>query len=282
MYKIAALFIVFVLSATAYALPIGNPWEASLMRDGIFREGHCASYCDPCISWCDAWSFRVGFYGDYVYNYHMEVDRHDHHDNIHDTEIWTNAAYLAFNMFDRFDFFATLGTSEFEIYTPRKAFGGSGDNDFETIKTDTDFSWSIGIRATLWECGCLGIGGEAQYFSACPDINFVKRENSDPDYRDGDGFEYQEWQIGFGAAYRINIASCATALVPYLGIKWGRAWIDMGNIESNGLTIHDLRSDKLFGYAFGITLLGCNKASVTAEARFIDEKALYVNGQFRF
>ncbi len=282
MKKIAALLTGLALSTCAYGLPIGNPWEAGLMRDGVFKEGHCASFCDPCVSWLDAWSVRIGFYGDYVYNYHMEVDRHNHRDNIHDTEIWTNAAYFALNLFDRFDFFATLGTSKFEIHTPRKAFGGAGDNNFVTIQTDTDFSWSLGIRATLWECGNLGLGAEAQYFSSNPNINYVKREGVAPDYRNEDDLEYQEWQIGFGAAYRINIASCATALIPYLGVKWGRAWIDLENIESGGLTIYDLRSDKNFGYAFGMTLLGCNKASVTVEARYIDEKALYVNGQLRF
>jgi len=55
-------------------------------------------------------------------------------------------------------------------------------------------------------------------------------------------------------------------------------------VVTNGeaLTFFNLRSERNFGYAFGLTLLGCNKTSVTVEARFIDEKALYVNGQFRF
>ncbi|MCC5831546.1 MAG: hypothetical protein JJU12_00685 [Chlamydiales bacterium] len=282
MHNITALLTLLLFSATAYALPIGNPWEASLMREGLFREGHCASYRDPCLSWRDSWGVRIGFYGDYVYNYRMEVDRHNGRDKIHTTEISTNAGYLAFNLFDRFDLFATLGTSEFEIKTPRKAFGGEGANNFLAISTNTGFSWSFGLRATLWECGCLGVGAETQYFSSCPNINFVKRENSNPDYRGRDLFEFQEWQIGLGAAYRINIGSCSTALLPYLGLKWSRAWIEMGKIQSGGLTIDDLRSDKNLGYAFGITLLGCNRASLTAEARFVNEKALYINGQFRF
>jgi major outer membrane protein len=281
MKQIAAVLTFFVLSAIGYALPIGNPWEASLMRDGLFREGCCTSFCDP-STWCNAWSFRIGFYGDYVYNHRMEIDRSHQRDNIHETEIWTNSGYLAFNMFDRFDLFATLGTTQLEINTPRKSFGGTGINDYVAIQSDTGFSWSIGIRAALWEFGSLGIGAEAQYFSACSDINFVKEENADPDYRDGDNLKFQEWQLGFGAAYRINIASCTTALVPYIGIKWGRGWIDLGKIQSGELTIYDLRSERSIGYACGITLLGSNKASVTAEARYVDEKALYVNGQFRF
>jgi len=286
MKKIAAVFMGLVLSASAYALPIGNPWEASIMSDGVFWEGHCADYCDPCVNWCDAWSVRIGFYGDYVYNHHMELDRHGNRASIHETQIWTNAAYLALNLYDRFDVFGTLGTSHFEINTPKKSFGAV-NNDYATVETETDFSWSIGLRGTIWECGNFGVGGEAQYFRSCPDINYVKEENNEPRYRRDDPFKYHEWQIGFGAAYRINIASCATALIPYMGVKWGRAWVDMNDIVvvvTNGeaLTFFNLRSERNFGYAFGLTLLGCNKTSVTVEARFIDEKALYVNGQFRF
>lgn len=276
MKKIAAALASLFLMGGLCALPIGNPSEASLLCDGVFMQGEC-----------DIWSIRAGFYGDYVYNDHMEVDRHGNHGSIHDTKIWTNAGYLAFNLYDRLDIFATLGASHLNIHTPRVVFGGSGLNNYVTIETDTDFSWSLGLRTTLWQCNCLGVGVEAQYFRACPQINYVKREGLDPVYPSNEHMKYQAWQVGIGASYRINIASCATALIPYLGIKVAQAWGDMGKFQSTlnsdtTFTFYDLRNERNVGYAFGLTLLGCNRSSVTVEARFVDEKALYVNGQLRF
>ena len=282
MKKLVAPLLTLLISSSAYALPIGNPWEASLMYNGVFWEGHCADYRDPCINWCDGLSVRLGFYGDYVFNRHMEVSRHEGHASIHDTEIWTNAGYVAFNMWDRFDIFATLGTTQLQIFTPQSAFS-TNSNVFIRVETETDFSWSLGMRGTIWECGCFALGGEAQYFQTRPDINFTQLEAKDPLYSDkGEKLKFKEWQIGLGAAYRINITSCVTAVIPYLGVKWGHTWIDMDDKLIAGGHLFDLRNERDFGYAFGLTLLGCNKTSITVETRFIDEKALYVNGQFRF
>ena len=280
MKKLPATLLTILISGSAFALPIGNPWEASIMCDGIFREGYYADCRDPSINWCDAWSIRVGFYGDYVFNLHMKVDGNEN-PTIHDTEIYTNAAYLAFNLWDRIDLFGTLGASHLYITTPRQPFVVVTNNKWFLIETETDFSWSIGLRGTIWECGCFALGGETQYFQTRPDINFVRAEDSDSEYIN-EILKYSEWQIGIGAAYRINIASCSTALIPYLGVKWNRAWIDMGDFSFIFTRFLDLKKDRNFGYSVGVTLLGCNKGSVTVEGRFVNEKAVYVNGQFRF
>lgn len=277
MKKLTATLFSLIVSASAFALPIGNPTEASLMRDGVFCDGHCADWCDPCVSWCDAWSFRVGFWGDYVFNRNLQVDKSPHA-TIHETTLNTNAAYLAFNMYDRVDLFATLGASHLSLATPGSTFGPNSDYDY--LETETNFSWSIGLRGTLWECGCLGVGAEAQYFRTNPDVNFVRNEDSAPRYVNED-LSYSEWQVGLGAGYRINIAACATAFIPYLGVKWSGVHADLG-FGNDGEFFPDLENDRCFGYAFGLTLLGCNKSAVTVEARFIDEKAVHVNAQFRY
>lgn len=289
MKKLWISLITILTSVSMYALPLGNPWEASLMYDGIFCEGLCPEMCDPHLSWCDAWSLRLGLYADFVFDHHMRVDSNESDASIHSTESYTQAAYLVFNMWDRIDLFATLGATNFIISTPRKSFGGFNlPNAYAYIETDTYFSYSLGVRGTIWECGCLGIGAEAQYFFTRPPINYTY-DNLDADdntiaYRhSGDRFKYQEWQIGLGAAYRINIACASTALIPYAGVTLGNTQIDMDEIrDSDGNTFYDLESDRQWGWALGLTLVGCNKMSVTAEARFENEKALYVNAQFRF
>lgn len=272
--KKLALFL--LLSATGYALPIGNPTEASLMKEGVFCPGHYNGCRD---SICDSWSVRIGFYGDYVNNKHMRVSKK--HESIKQTRISTNAAYLALNVWDRADFFTTLGASSIEITTPSNTFGRASFNDLATVDSETGFSWSVGTRVTFWEWGCLGIGGEAQYFHTCPDINFLRDKNSAPDYVSND-ISYSEWQLGIGISYRINIVCDHTALVPYIGFKGGHTRLDTNNATGSNMVIPKLDSERDVGYAFGLSLLGANTTLVTVEGRFADEKALYINAQLRF
>jgi len=283
MKKFWSLFLTLLIPTSVLALPVGNPWDASLLRNGVFWEGHCAELCDPNVSWCDAWSLRVGFYGDYVFDRHLKLDTNNTPSTMHRTEIYTNAVYLAFNMWDRIDLFSTLGTTNINLSTPIGAFGSN--NDYFLLETDTDFSWSLGLRATIWECGCFGIGGEIQYFSTRPNINFIRDENSSPQYgHSGDIVKYREWQIGLGAAYEYYITSCSTSFVPYFGVKWSRVRMDSGeyHFEGDDFDIIDLENDWDWGYAVGLTLVGCDKMSVTIEGRFVDERAVHVNTQFRF
>jgi len=291
MKKLLSLCLTLFIPTAAFALPVGNPWDASLLCDGIFWEGDCTDYeaCNPCVNWCDSWSIRAGFYGDYVYDRHMRVDSGGNHSTIHKTEIYTNAAYLAFNAMDRVDLFGTLGTTNISLSGPVREFrSGAGDNDYFYLETGTYFSWSVGVRGTIWECGCFGIGAEAQYFSTRPHINFVRDDNDAPQYgrSGGERLIYHEWQVGLGASYQYYIASCATSLVPYIGVKWSGACMDGGDLlyedGSESFNVLNLENDRCWGYAVGVTLVGCKKVSVTVEGRFVDERAIHVNTQYRF
>lgn len=270
MKKLAGTLLSLLISGSAFALPIGNPWEASLMRDGIFWEGNGA----PCWNLCNAWSVRLGFYGDYVFHQDMENIAQKGHPHLHDFEFYTNAGYLALNLWDRIDLFGTLGATRASIQTNLSAVGGTSNRRL-FLESDTSFSWSIGGRATIWEYGCFGIGAEGQYFRSLLNRNFTKIENEAPIYADGVETTFREWQFGFGGAYRINISSCLTALIPYAGVKWSRTRLTP-NIGG------EIRSSCYFGFAVGATLLGCNKGSITVEGRFLNQKAVYVNGQVRF
>lgn len=275
--------------ATLLALPIGNPWEASLHTKGVFWDDHCTYDWDQCSGCFDALSFRLGYYGDFVFDRHLRVDRKGDHSTIHDTKISTNAIYLALNFCNRIDLFGTLGASQIGISTPSKVFGNTLapplDNLFVDVDSETTFSWSMGVRGTLLEWGCLGIGAEAHYFRSRSRLNSAHSPDFDTFYFVNEERPiYHEWQVGLGAAYRINIA-CGTALIPYAGIKWSDCQFTSDNAQADlgfDITIFDLENNRKWGYAFGMTLLGCDKASITVEGRFRDEKALYVNGQFRF
>lgn len=262
------------------ALPVGNPAEASLLCDGLFWEGSCClDMCDPCTTWCDALSFRVGYYGDFVFNRHLRISSCEHNADIEDTEIFTNAGYIALNAWDRIDLFFNFGATNIFLRANAKKFGGLDGRCLE-LETETNWSWGIGLRATIWECGCTTLGAEGQYFFTRPNINRVSIGCEQSEYPSSCvDFKYHEWQFGIGIAHRINL------LVPYIAVKWAKVKSDLGDAVLTTLVpainLHDLENSRDFGYAFGVSLVDCEKAAVTVEARFVDEKAIYVNGQIR-
>lgn len=330
-------------SAALQALPLGNPSEASLLIDGVLWEGVATDPCDPCATWCDAISVRLGFYGDYVFDRFFktslpEVNGKEQTENVAynkkmtKSEVFTNAGYLALNIWDRFDVFGTLGATGLHVDGPSSAFNLEGnlsnatasngvtpftqiDNSCVKLDGKHGFSWSVGVRGSLWECGCATLGGEAQYMGARPNINTLEViSNTNPFIIQGDNLKakYSEWQVGLGISYRINL------LTPYMGIKWSRANVDfdkavvkqpttdvttdlpgglntpnwvkpstganeaiepMKNVQ---LTLNKIKSHKSFGFVVGSTLVDADKVSVTVEARFADERAIHVNSQFRF
>ena len=111
MKKLFATLLTVMACSAAHALPVGNPSDASLLCDGLLWEGHCGDPCDPCLSWSDAFSIRVGFYGDYVFNRHLKGD-HRIRKQIDHTKLITNAALITANFWDRFDVFTTLGATK--------------------------------------------------------------------------------------------------------------------------------------------------------------------------
>lgn len=291
MKKLVVTMLTVLTCGAAYALPVGNPSEASLLTDGVFCEGKCCDWCDPCFNWCDAFSFRVGFYGDYNFNRHMEIgdineDADRHGGQVSEFQVWTNAGYLALNFCNRADIFATLGASSLN-------FDGNARNfdlldttgEWLDVESETTFSWSVGGRITLWECGCTTLGIEGQYFSFRPDIKRITEaatftaypsdDDSDSDHR------FSDWQVGLGISHRINM------LVPYVAVRWGQASYDADNStfalpNEHTIIMQDMENSKDWGYAVGVSLVDCEKAMLTVEGRFASEKALYVNGQFRF
>ncbi len=287
MKRLVTTLLTLLTCGAVYALPVGNPSEASLFMNGAFCEGSSVDFCDPCFSWCDAWSLRVGFYGDYVFNRNMQVRLSDDDSgaDVDTTTIDTNAGYIALNFFDRVDIFTTLGATNFGIQTGGQYFIGA--NHRVEMTFETAFSWSVGARATLWQCGCFALGVEGQYFQSNPDVNYIfDTVDGSYSYINDLDTQYQEWQVGVGVSYRFATSCPTIALVPYAGLKWaGGRW----SFSPNSVTIDgaagdtpDLQPAKLWGYAIGMTLTLCDVVGVTVEGRFADEKAVSVLGQFRF
>jgi len=283
MKKLFTTMLTVLAGGTVMALPVGNPSEASLLRDGILWEGQCHDVCDPCGGWMDAISFRLGFYGDYVFQRNLKMrstqSSSKGYHYLDDTELFTNAGYLALNLWDKVDFFGTLGATNLFFIGNSGALNGP---DYGVVKVSLNpgLSWSAGVRATLWECGCTAFGGEFQYFQFRSTIDYIGVDGGITPSAGSNAAKYAEWQFGLGISHRINF------MVPYIAVKWSSAQLSFGNYtvpdSSSRLTLNSAKSALLWGYAVGVSLINCERAAITGEARFGDESAAYINGQVRF
>lgn len=284
MKKLVMTALVLLTCGAVHALPVGNPSEASLFTNGAWCESSCYDPCDPCSGWLDALSMRVGFAGDYVFNRYMET-RISNGGDIDTVSLHTNSGYLALNIYDRLDVFTRLGASQLNIESGSILFAGVGTDQGQLeLQFTTEFSWSIGARATVWECNCLTVGVEGEYFETKPKAILVSEEGSGSGVIEGLDAKYKEWQVGLGASYRFATSCPTLSFVPYVAVKVSDSRLDLGTFMTQGQseTARDLEADKLWGCAVGLSLTLCDEIGVTVEGRFFDENALYVNGQFRF
>jgi major outer membrane protein len=298
MKKLFASVLSLLACGAVYALPVGNPSEASLFFYGVWWDYRTpCNPCDPCFSWCDAWNLRIGYMGDFVFNRNLQIHTDDQEgSDIDRTSIFTNAGYVAFNICNRVDIFGTLGASKLHIKTDARSWGFTGLGSLESeLFFSTEFSWSVGGRATLWQCDCFTVGIEGQYFQTEPNFdNFLEYRAGTLTYFEDASVRYSDWQVGLGISYRLATSCPTFAMVPYAAVTWSGARLNFKNfsfVENFGgnvvfppstLRFPALDNGKLWGYALGISLTLCDAVGVTVEGRFAAEKALYVNGQFRF
>jgi len=284
MKKLFTTMLTVLASGAAFALPVGNPSEASLLCDGICWEGHCGDVCDPCLTWCDAFSVRIGFYGDYVFQRNLKMQNANSSSSYQDIDastIFTNAGYFALNFWDRLDFFVTLGASDWSLISNTDSFNAIGGG-FEGVFSAPVFSWSVGTRGTIWECGCTAIGAEFQYFQFRAPVQAVTPGGAYFNDVAGPSSRYYEWQVGLGISHRIH------CFVPYIAVKWSGAKLQMHNLTNTSTSpayhsvLTTAKTAHLWGYAVGVSLIDCEKAAITGEVRLGDESAAYINGQVRF
>lgn len=269
---------------TVYALPLGNPGDTSLYLGGVWWEGNELE--DSCWNLCSEFSFRSGFYGNYVFDRHLEKKDGGDLENF---SLQTNAQYMALNFRDCIDIFATLGVTN--MYLRSNANNWTPGSFFESeFIFRHHFSWSVGGRATLWQNECWLLGVEGEYFRVNTEVDyFVDFETGTKTYFDENNkANYREWQFGVGLAYCIATNCPTVALTPYLGLKWSRADMDADPLAfvdfSSGreFLFANLESQKRWGWVLGMTLGLWKMVGVTVEGRWANEKALHINSQIRF
>nr|AKP21079.1 major outer membrane protein [Chlamydia abortus] len=295
--KSALLFAATGSALSLQALPVGNPAEPSLLIDGTMWEGASGDPCDPCSTWCDAISIRAGYYVDYVFdrvlkvdvnktitgmgavptgtaaaNYKTPTDRPNiaYGKHLQDAEWFTNAAFLALHIWDRFDIFCTLGASNGYFKASSAAFnlvgliGVKGSSiaadqhpnvgitqGIVEFYTDTTISWSVGACGALWECGCATLGAEFQYAQSNPKIEMLNVVSSPAQFvvHKPRGYKGTAFPLRLTAGtdqatdtksatikyheWQVGIALSyrLNMLVPYIGVNWSRATFDADAIR---------------------------------------------------
>lgn len=290
MKKLLLPFVLFILCSSIFALPVGNPSESNMLCRGLFCRGKPPS-CPTLHIW-DDFSYRMGYYGDFVFNRlirNHDSDNSNNSEHIKNCRILTNAAYLDLNVWKGFDIFGTLGATNFSYSGNQFAFGPITIPSSGCIRAETAnaFSWSVGVRGILYEWCGMQLGMEGQFFQSELKLKKLKF-NHDSTLLVRNGLhtygQCTEMQVGIGISRRFK------AFLPYIAAKWSEFEVVWRNNPSPitfpnsdlSLSIHDLRGRKHWGMAVGCSLISCNLAALTLEGRFIDENALYVNAQFRF
>ncbi|MCH9704411.1 MAG: hypothetical protein K0U13_06450, partial [Chlamydiae bacterium] len=71
--------------------------------------------------------------------------------------------------------------------------------------------------------------------------------------------------------------------------KWANCKLNLGDFiqldegrTNTEFRLFNMENERNWGWAFGMTLLGDRKWTLTGEVRFVDETAAHVNTQFRF
>ena len=291
MKKILTSILTTLVPFGLMALPLGNPLEPSLLIQSVFSCCLCPTQDNPLF--CDVWGLKIGYYGDYVWNRHMNINQSDNRprSRVREIQIETDAALIALNFWNRLDLFCTLGGTEIFLIEPGGFFNPTTIEDDRrrvTITTNTNFAWSCGLKGTLWECGCFGLGAEVQYAHARPQFFSLRVDDLLPfDIRSSGHIDYHEWQIGVGAAYRIRIPGRCVSFVPYAGIKWAHAVMKVKRPEifltpTTTYNLSNYENERDFGGAVGVALVGCSRVSLSLEGRFCDESAIHIDFHFRF
>ncbi len=262
MKKLLALVTGLVAAGSAFASPVLSPAAAAAHTDGLF-------FCDD----CSCWSLRAGFRGDYVFDRHLSSGNLNGF-GVNTYSIFANEGVLTFNLWDRLDIYGLVGAASQSldlVATPDLVTQHSYQANYSTGTI-----WGVGARATILEfnlgcCGTSYLGADVNYESigtvSSSSLLVDGKPAAAPSFG---GVQYKEWQVSVQLGHKIAM------LTPYIAAKWSNAHVNFGNVAGAS------NSGRHWGYAVGVALLDAGRMSVTAEARFVDESAMTITGEFRF
>lgn len=264
------IFILLFLSFLPLeALYFGNPANPSFYNQGIFRTWDENFY-----------SFRFGYYGDFVFDRYLE----NHLGDIEKTRLMTNAAYFVFGM-KIAEVYATFGESKLTMFSPANSFVLEGPLDTNP-KVDLffreNFSWSIGARAELFQYRWLTVGVAGQYFLLSPELDCINVFQHFENIHSRN-LSWHEWQIGLGCSLDFATTLPCFTWSLYSAVTYSRCYFTTNNVLlitsettllGQDLFLQNCCARKNVGLAIGATVAIHTKAGITVEASFFDAKAV--------
>ncbi|MCH9610524.1 MAG: hypothetical protein K0U13_05470 [Chlamydiae bacterium] len=276
-------FLLLFLSSTAFALPVGNPAQATLFQKSVFFDPCSVNAADWRYMFVGELHFRLGYYGDFSKNRSMdEFIFGTSQSAVAKIQIQTNAAYATANIYNWMDVFGTFGVSNIQLIRT------AGENNVRGItRFSPAFSWSCGTHATFFKKGHLLLGGMGQYLRTQPEIDsyFNYSTGVQTFFNNTNSTAWEEWQVAIGPCLQFQNSE-NTSFAPYAAIRvsQGKFVLRGFEFEHDGIDhqLPDLKPIKYFGWALGCTLLNQDAIGVTVEGRWINETALFIEGQMQF
>ena len=280
--KLALTTLIFLTCGAIQALPVGNPADPMLYQDNLWF-GDCQWHdCTiPNGKTYDLPELHLGYYGDYVFNRRLQAK--EEAGTVELTTIFTNAGLVVVNFYDWFEFFATVGVSNF--YSRSTANNTNAPGVEIELGFSPTMSYSGGLRVPFWCCDCLYFGLEAQYFFSRTELDWLESMNNGTFTHFGHGADrngdYSEWQASIAGSY-IFVDMANFAFIPYAALQFSGVNWNLEKMGGNAIAFQDQKQQRLLGWTIGVTALFCDLLGVSVEGRFVNEKALSVLGQISF
>lgn len=241
---------------------VGNPGDASLME---------ASILNLRPSW---WSFRVGYLDDWIYRQNFRDEFPVQGTPITQTnmKLSTYAGLLTFNLKDRLDLYGLIGSSRLQID--------------QEIFTKRALGWGVGLKLTILRSQNFFLGTDFKYFETRQKPKFFVVDGLPYNIVSNYRLNYQEIQAAVGMSYR------AWIFAPYINATYLIAKIEpeppillvrLPDVnEKVDVESKSIITNERWGMALGLSLVDCQKATLSVEWRCINQYALNVNGEIRF
>ena len=256
-------FLLFFLSltASAFALYEGNPAAPSIIEEGLFLDKE------------NFLSVQTSYQRDYVFDRGMKPK-----DNLQNREFdqfsyLADQGVLSLNLMNRFLLYGSFGALKFKMdqrSTP------SVDNYYESLN---QFTFGVGGSILVYQLNAFSVGVDGKYQNAHPRFDYL-RVNGVPIADIGNAkVTYNEWQLGVGATYQIEI------FYPYVAVKYSHAIANFKRLPSDfisGVSTFKAMNRRKFGVAAGCTLSTGSIFSLNVEMRVIDERAVSFDLKMQF
>jgi len=254
--------IVLMIPAASHATYFANPAMPALESCGIIQSSPSWAY------------FRLGYMCDHQYrqryNEEFQIDGSSTPSSY--AKLLTNAATLTLGFKNWLDINALVGCAQMQI-----------DHD---VYTNQQLAWGVGAKLLIFQTNSIFIGLDVKYFQSNQKPLFLVSSGYAYNIVSNFKLDYSEQQAALGIAYRTRMISpyvYASYLYSKINPNPLTVLVRMPMYDGYAQSIStSVINKRRWGMAFGATIIGGSKGSVSFESRFFNQNAINVSGDVRF